>query len=486
MKYRLRAADNRKSMALMSCKIRSRTPRRLLAHCAAAFFFFLSAGNGWSAGVPTALPGDLPIERFPDSADIRAAYWEKFFIAPLGDLARRSPAVVSNDYGTFRLSYQKDGGYHYTIAAAVAPGSAEGATSPLYTQGTWILKRSPRDGAPIQAKVFLRGDSGTFLRMYPAGDRCTMDLVVYGAVLNQGVPLPVSFERAFTSPMPDIVAWTSGIVDWSLFSPKPALYREVRAFVSTTRSRIGGLRYAYDGALDSSGMPVLIATGERQTGESGLNCSGFAKWIVDGFYRPLKGRLLDPLAMAKKRLDERVSDAAGPYESDLDPFFGLDWTRNLALALMDARYPSRPHSINEIDIRISAFAMITASGGLGSPEAVNGSSGYTTYAAYQNDLGYRVDGLKALLYVLALREPGNIYLASFSRKSGGIIPGLSRHYHVAVLAPYFEKTGEFKVAAFESVVETSVERIMARIPNDFVHLVRIKADREYDPPILPD
>jgi hypothetical protein len=442
--------------------------------------------NVWAAGALPALPGDLPIERFPDSADIRSAYWEKFFIAPLGALALRSPAVVSNDYGSFRLSYKKDGGYHYTIAAAVVPGSTGTGDTPEYSQGTWILKRSPRDGAPLQAKVFLRGDQGTFLRIYPAGDRCTMDVVVYGGVLNQGVPLPVSFERAFTSPISDIVAWTSGIVDWSLFSPKPALYKDVRSFVAETRSRLGGLRYAYDGALDASGQPVRIATGERQTGETGLNCSGFAKWVVDGFYRPLKGRLLDPLAMAKKRLDERVTDAAGPYESDLDPFFGLDWTRNLALALMDARLPSRPHSIDEVDIRISVFAMIAGSGGLGMPASVNGSALYSPYAAYQSDLGYRVDGLKALLYVLALREPGNIYLASFSRKSGGVIPGLSRHYHVAVLAPYFEETGEFKVAAFESVVETSVERIMSRIPKDFVHLVRVKADRAYDPPVLPD
>ncbi len=455
----------------------------------AVLLLCLAAGPGASAAeARPALPGDRPIEAFPDSADIRAAYWDDFFAAPLRALARRSPAIVSNDHGSFRLSYARDGGYHYVIAAALPPGAEAGEDSadPLYTQGTWILKRSPRDGAPLQAKVFLRGDAGTFLRIYPDGDRSTMDVVAYGGVLNQGVPLPVSFEKAFASPMSDIVAWSGKIVDWSLFSPRPGLYRETRSFVDETRKRLGGLRYAYDGALDPEGNPVLIATGERQIGETGLNCSGFAKWVVDGFYGPIKGRYLDPLAMARKRLDERVTDAAGPYESDLDPFFGLDWTRNLALALLDARYPSRPHGLEEVDVRISAFAMIAGKGGLGTPETVNGSSAYESFAAYQGDLGYRADGLKALLYVLALREPGSIYLASISRKSGGAIPGLSRHYHVAVLAPYFEESGEFKVAAFESAAETSVEAIMARLPKDFVHLVRVRADRDYDPPILPD
>jgi len=129
----------------------------------------------------------------------------------------------------------------------------------------------------------------------------------------------------------------------------------------------------------------------------------------------------------------------------------------------------------------TAFAQIAPGGALDA-----GSSAYLPYPAYQLDLGYESAGLKALLYVLAISEPGTIYLASLSRKSGGSIPGLSRHYHVAVLAPYFEESGEFKVAAFESDVETSVEAIMARVPKDFVHLVGIKVGRDYDPPALPE
>lgn|GEM_PF-235647 len=487
MKGAASAADNTRRMKRDNRAYRSRRGSRARAPLLAALVASIAAASAaQAASAPPPLPGDRPIERIPESADLRAKYWNGFFAAPLGALASRSPSVVSNDQGSFRLSYERDGAYHYAVIAAVAPGSPAGREPPLYAQGTWILKRSPYDGAPLQAKVFLRGDPGTFLRIYPDGDRSAMDVVVYGGVLNEKVPLPVPFERAFTSTLSDIAAWSRDVVEWGLFSPKPGLYRDVRSFAETTRSRLGGLRYAYDGALDSSGAPVLIATGERQIGETGLNCSGFAKWVVDGFYGPLAGRLLDPLAMARKRLDERVTDAAGPYEADLDPFFGLDWTRNLAVALLDARYPSRKHAIEEVDVRISPFAMIAGKGGLGTPAAVNGSVSYSPYAAYQDGLGYRADGLKALLYVLALREPGNVYLASVSRKSGGAIPGLSRHYHVAVLAPYFEESGEFKVAAFESDVETSVERIMARLPKDYVHLVRLKADRAYDPPSLPD
>jgi hypothetical protein len=440
------------------------------------------------AGEPPAGRMAPPIRGFPESADIRSAYWMSFFCASEAELDRRAPAVVDNDYGSFLLMGKRSGGCYYAIAAATAPGAASGAEPALYAQGSWILKRSSPDGLPIQAKVFLRSDPGTFIRIYPDGDRSKLDLVAYGGVLNREVPLPVPFERAFSSSLAEIAAWTRDLVDWKLFSPEPGMYREVRAFADETRRRLPGLRYADDGALDENGIPVRIATGERQEEPTGLNCSGFAAWIADGFYRPLTGELLDPRELAARHPEARPTNAAQVYEEKLDPFFGLDWTRNIAKALLDARAPSREHALTESDVRISAFALVAppASPGSGSSAAVNGSSTYQAFPAYQADLGYETPGLKALLYVLALREPGSIYLASFCRKAGGAIAGLSRHYHVAVLAPYFEESGEFRVAAFESDAETSVERIMARIPKDYVHLVRVRAERDYDPPAFPE
>jgi hypothetical protein len=440
----------------------------------------------FAAGAAAATRSDAPLSGFPESADIRSAYWMSFFSASEGELLRRAPALVANDYGTFRLSSVKAGGYFYAIATAInGPLPAKGDPI-LYAQGSWILKRSSPDGLPIQAKVFLRSDPGTFIRIYPDGDRSKLDLVVYGGVLNREVPLPVPFERAFVATMADIARWTGDIVDWSLFSPSLGMYREVRSFVDETRRRLPGLRYADDGALDADGRPVYIATHLPQAEPTGLNCSGFAAWVADGFYRPLTGRLLDPGALAARHVDARATPATDRFEEDLDPFFGLDWTRNIAQALLEARAPSRPHTLTDSDVRISVFALVAPGGILSAPEAVNGNSAYQSYPAYQAGLGYESAGLKALLYVLALHEPGSIYLASLSRKSGGVIPGLSRHYHVAVLAPYFEPSGEFKVAAFESDVETSVEAIMARVPKDYVHLVRIKAERDYDPPAFPE
>jgi hypothetical protein len=454
---------------------------RGLAH---GFALALLSSASIAAGAEGASrPADAALDHFPESSDIRAAYWQSFFTASEPELLRRSAAVVTNEYGDFRLSVVKSGGYLYTIATALQGPLPKQGEPPLATQGSWVLKRSSPDGAPIQAKVFLRSDQSTFIRIYPDGDRSKLDLVVYGGVLNREVPLPVAFDRAFVATIADIESWTASLVDWELFSPRPGLYREVRSFVDETRKRLPGLRYGDDGALDSLGRPVYIATGLPQEGEAGLNCSGFASWVADGFYRPLTGRLLDPLVLAEKHVATRATTSAERYEESLDPFFGLDWTRNIAKALLDARASARVHGLFESDVRISPFALVA--GDATAQAAVNGSSAYRNYPAYQLDLGYEASGLKALLYLLAIHEPGNIYLASVSGRNGNLVRGLNRHYHVAVLAPYFDERGEFKTACFESCAETSVEAMMGRLKKDLVHLVRVRAERGYDPPAFP-
>jgi hypothetical protein len=131
-------------------------------------------------------------------------------------------------------------------------------------------------------------------------------------------------------------------------------------------------------------------------------------------------------------------------------------------------------------VTISPFALL-----VGSADSVEGPAGYLPYPAYDLNNGYQARGLKSLLYVLALEEPGSFYLASLSRQGGGELQGLRRHYHVAVLLPYFEETGEFKAAVFESCAETSVEAVVSRGPTDFIHLIRVPAEPGFVPPPFP-
>jgi hypothetical protein len=447
--------------------------RALIA--AAALFL---AASAWAAGLSPPLPalgGDRELSAFPESAKLRAGLYARWLAGSRDEVLAGKPFVLTNEYGDFRFSSTRSGDAFYVILAA-----AKGRDFPLYSQGTWIVKRSVSDGSFIQAKVFLRSDPGCFIRVYPDGQRSRMDLVLYGAVLNKEVSLPVGFDEILASPLSDIVGWSRDSVEWSLFSPRPEDYEGLASFAGAIRKRLPSLRYADDGGLDAEGRPVLIASGQPQGGKPGLNCSGFVQWVVDGLLAPLGAPLPGARELARKHPELRGMDIDPALDARYDPFFGLDWTRNLGQAAAEAREPENAHGTRENDIDLSAFALFASSS-----DPMNGGKPYEDYPAYNVDSGYRMSGLRAILYVLAMREPGNAYLASLSRQDS---TGLRRHYHTALLLPWFDGEGRFKVDVFESAAETSLEAMMRRAPKDYVHLVRLpvgfSAGGDFAPPNL--
>ncbi|MEI6875535.1 MAG: hypothetical protein WCL50_10460, partial [Spirochaetota bacterium] len=98
------------------------------------------------------------------------------------------------------------------------------------------------------------------------------------------------------------------------------------------------------------------------------------------------------------------------------------------------------------------------------------------------DAGFGTEGLPALLYHLAIKDPGYFYLASVNKQDSD---GLRHHYHIAVLLPWFDEGGTFRVDVFESAAETSLIALVARTAGQMFHLVRIRAERDFDPPRLP-
>jgi hypothetical protein len=421
---------------------------------------------------PRPLPGDLPIERFPESDSLRAALYAQVLAGPRDSVLARRPSLLTNEYGGFRLSTSRSGDAFYLILAP-----SKGGDWPIYGQGSWIIKRDYADGRFIQAKVFLRSDPGCFVRIYPDGERSLLDVVLYGAVLNKEVPLPLSFDSLLALPFSTVVDLSRASVDWELFSPRPGDYAPLVDFAAAIRSRLPALRYVDDGGLDALARPVFIASGKAQGPKPGLNCSGFAQWVVDGLLSPLGLAFPSSAELKIKHPELRGASVDRALDDRYDPFFGLDWTRNLGLVAARALDPLHPHSLTEGDVRFSPFALFSSTTG-----AMNGGLPYEAYPAYDVDSGYPIKGLKALLYVLAIKEPGRAYLASLSRTD---TTGLRRHYHVALLLPRFDKDGEFKVDLFESAAETRFDALLARAPRDFVHLVRLEPLPDFEPPALP-
>ena len=149
------------------------------------------------------------------------------------------------------------------------------------------------------------------------------------------------------------------------------------------------------------------------------------------------------------------------YEEELDPYFGLDWTRGLARSIAQARTGSVPGD-EELDVRDA------------------------DHVPYVKDAGYSVPGLRTVLYFLARRNPGSMYLGSVNAASRETsqdgIPTLRQHHHVIVLLPYFDSRGAFRVVVMERNVETSLASLDRRYAEEYVHLVRLDSSGVFAPP----
>jgi hypothetical protein len=343
---------------------------------------------------------------------------------------------------------------------------------PGWAQGSWILTRRRDTGAPSRIRVFLRSDPNTYIQFRPfEADRSYMDVVLYDAYAIRSLPVPFSFERLLVIPVEEVLSSLGAKFPRRYFDPDPDWYRDLRSFMEGVRRRLPELTFRDDGAIDEDGRYVFINTLKGQDGTGGLNCSGFAKWMVDGILRPFTGTRL-PIPPLKEPFGERGSSLTETYERLRDPFFGLDWTRNLAGTAGSILRSPEFGRLEEIEVQSWPFSQVILRGRNGSV--------LRSYPGFLKDAGFGVEGLHPLLYTLAIDEPGRIYLASVNNETGPA-PRMRQHFHIAVLVPYFNEYGNFRIAVFESAEETSFNQFRNRYPGHFVNLVRIPVESSFDP-----
>jgi hypothetical protein len=341
---------------------------------------------------------------------------------------------------------------------------------PGWAQGSWMYFRTLDSGDALRLRIFPRSDPAAYLQIRPLGtDKCPLDVVIQEAYLVRGLPLGISIERLLTAPLGEILRAAGDRIPRRYFDINSALYADSRNFVSKVRGGLGALEFRDDGAIDENGKYVFIESLAGQDTEAGLNCSGFAKWIVDGILRPITGRRLTIMSL-KAPAAPRTSSLTENF-SGQDPLFGLDWTRNLALEAARILRGETAASLEEVEVRTDRFASTI--------DHSRGGAAIRNYPSHLLGAGFRFEGLRALLYTLAVDEPGYIYLGAISEE--GSAPRMRRYYHVAVLVPYFSANGVFQIAVFESAEETTINGLIARHPNALINLVRIPVEGSFSP-----
>lgn len=411
---------------------------------------------------------DLPTASIADDSSVRRAHFDSWLLAPLNEARAKAPLIVELPTGD-RAELRIEKGAKELIVVLAREGDG---SFPSWSQGSWALYRDLATGAPTRIRTFPRTDPNCYVQLRPDGKgRSLLDVVCYEGYLARSAVLPFAFEALLTLPMERIYAAAGPAFPRRYFEPRTEDYAAQRELARRVRAALPELAYRDDGAFDGDGRPVFIATGATQDGKPGVNCSGFAKWFVDGL---LAGRGLGRLDVAplKAPAQERGNDFTEAYEAARDPYFGLDWTRNLAAAAAYAQKGPAGTDPAEYEVRSVPVTALRVKGGDGLTSR--------SYPGYLKDAGYGIEGLKALLYALAIDDPRSLYLASVNRETAPN-PRLRQHFHVAVLIPYFDSKGVFRIAVFESAAENGIDAFVARYPGHLVHLTRIGADGAFLP-----
>lgn len=163
----------------------------------------------------------------------------------------------------------------------------------------------------------------------------------------------------------------------------------------------------------------------------------------------MTGRLLKIDDLKLKHIGVRGSVFTKSHEFNKDPFFGLDWIRNIA------------YRINNIDVDLNLSKV--------KENDVNNIK----FFDYIDNRGYKIENLEFLLYSLALDEPGYIYFGSISTGVGNL-SNMVLHKHVVSFLPFLDENRVFRVSVNEVNAETSIKSLQKRYPKSYIHLVRVK------------
>jgi hypothetical protein len=390
----------------------------------------------------------------PDNAGVRRSI-SSLLMSPVSQISVEDGGIIEDRFSgnLVKFEVERSEDKLYLIFINERDGSF-----PIVGSGNMIIRRSLENGLVDQVKVYLDDIGALVLRIYPAGRRAAMSVSLFNDELYTRIPLGLPVDQIIEMEVPAILELSSGRIPWEeLFPPEDtSAYAPLRDILGEMRAVLPFLPDADDGAMDENGNLVRIEN-LRINDLPGFNCSGFAKFLSDGVFAGITGEYMRIDDLKIKHPEFRGNDISLEYEDQRDPYFGLDWTRNIAVAIASAagEEVSGPESADLRDI---------------------------PWYYYTEDVGYRVEDLIPVLYLQAVRQPGRFYLGSINGEFGSE-PVLWQHYHIVVLFPYFDEAGTFRIAVLERNVESSVASLQRRYSGEYVHLVGIRPASDF---ILPE
>lgn len=362
--------------------------------------------------------------------------------------------------------------------------------------GTWVAFRDGLGRLREVRIILLEGSdasdhkiaqAGSWVRLVPSleGTGCRLDLFLAGRLVTGGWQVPSSLLDVVASP--DSWLWdkTAADLNWATLLPQRRWEDEK---VEVLRVRMHKLLSTVPSAPDtlwwpdpqsslegtsSTGAPWgswALLPGMEGSASRGLGPWGVTLWTAVGVLRGWKGPVPAPASLLEPRTAlPGYSQALVPDHVTDDPGFALDWIRNLGLAVAQELYPHRPRTNESSDVQSVPFL-----------DEVPGS-------------GYELDDFPALVHLLAVTKPGQIYLASLSVQQSAARGAASSVVFrpPVVLLPWVGGDQRVRVAVYEGPQELSAAQWLAEVPQgrgvrpDHIALTALPLPPTVELPVLP-
>ena len=438
----------------------------------------------------------------PESSDVRSCLVESWFELPVPILRTKAEEKYESINGTtFQVRFEDDVDksriivapskiVKYEVHSAAGVEQIQKEEYLEQSPGSWVFFKDTKTGKidrivyyfAINTEVYLEFNRSLFV---PA-EKSLANLIVFGRYAATDVPVGIPLEYFYDMSGDDVLSILRNVAPWASAAVYYPLYEDLLQMTGVIRENLPRFRYVEDDnnadvvAYDDLGMLVSIKDGKPfpipDSEENLLHVSsiGFVKWIVDGLVLPISGSgiILDKLVENTKVFNE--GSLSYTMAQMKDTTTALDWTRNLAAAMVSIYYDKNyDYATSGVQVNSVPFNDV-----------------------YIENSGFKISKLTPIFYYLAVTEPGRFYLGAIRKtvkltydelakfnvddKLGGNDGAEIVVYNeCAAFFPMFDENGKFSVAVFMDGEEISIDDFMNDYSEDFIQLVRIQSSAKF-------
>lgn len=424
----------------------------------------------------------------PDSSEIRKNLRETWFEAPLSVVRTNLPEIYFNEAGekfqvrleetetTFNIFVSPSEEINMTVYSKNGTRTEKQEIFPGDIAGSFVLIRDKKTGKPLRIRYFFLKNSEVFIQFTPNAKTALADLVIFGNYAARGVPTGLSFSKFYEISFEDLQNVTKTKLPWNYVTIEPEVYHSIQQMIAVIQEKLPRIMIANDAMYNEKNELVHITNGklfDTETLDSSklyLSSAGFLKWIADGLVEPIAGGRLKREPLIQETISVKENGYQGVLSQKYNLYFGLDWIRNLASAIISV-YTGKTYLFNQsgVDVTINPFASKVT------------EKGVANTVTFIEDSGYTCEVLKSLLYVLATTEAGTFYFGAIRSTDRNVSPEIKYFNDCCAFFPYFLENGSFQCAVFLNGRYMLLDDFLLQHQDDFIYLTRVKSDERFFP-----